>query len=71
MTIVDVTVPYDNEEAFERARQVKRTKYQPIAEWLKDTSHTDAHIEAIIVRSLSSWDPENENVLGRFHNGTK
>ena len=72
ITIVDVTIPYEGEEgAFMKARQEKKTKYQPIADWLVTKGHPDVLIDAFVVGSLGSWDPENEDVMKRLRIGSK
>ena len=72
VTIADVTIPYEGDiNSFEKARNEKKEKYQPIADWLKDHGHPDVTIDAFIVGSLGSWDTENEDLLRRLRIGTK
>lgn len=56
--IVDMMVPYEvDEKNFEKAREEKRIKYQPIADWLMANGHTHVQTDALIVRSLGSRGP--------------
>ena len=72
VTIIDVTVPYESDEkAFEKARNEKKTKYQPVADWLRNNGHEDVVIDAFIIGALGSWDTNNEPVLKRLHIGPK
>jgi hypothetical protein len=72
VTIVDVTIPYEGEErAFEKARDEKRRKYQPIADWLETRGHPDVLIDAFTIGSLGSWDTDNEAVMNRLRIRTK
>jgi hypothetical protein len=72
VTIVDVTVPFEGDsESFEKARQEKKVKHQPIADWLKERGKSDVMIDAFIVGSLGSWDGDNDRVLKRLRIGQK
>ena len=72
VSIVDVTVPYEGDEtSFEKAREEKRRKYQPIMDWLESRGHSDVTIDAFIVGALGAWDNANESVLRRLHIGYK
>ena len=72
MTIIDVAIPYEGDsDAFTKARNVKRSKYQPIASWLVSKGVTDVSVDAFIIGSLGSWDPNNAAVLQRLCIGKK
>ena len=58
--IMDITVLFENGlKAFEDARLVKEAKYTNLARELT-TDGNKAKVEAIIVGSLGSWDPRND-----------
>lgn len=64
--ILDVTIPFDNRtEAFGEARQAKQVKYQGLAEALS-TRYQKVEVDAIVLGSLGSWDPENDKVFKRL-----
>lgn len=61
VSIIDVTILYEgNGESFEKAKREKKTKYQPIEEWLRRNGKTDVLVDAFIVGSLGSWDIAND-----------
>lgn len=61
--VLDITVPFENTyQAFQDARDNKRTKYQPVVEILQKRGYTTA-VDAVIVGCLGSWDPENDDPL--------
>lgn len=63
LLILDVTCPYYNGyHGFTAARAAKIEKYQPLIQCFKPT-FSDIQIDAIVVGSLGSWDPENDKVL--------
>ena len=72
VTIVDVTIPYEGDKnAFVTARCEKKTKYQPVVDWLVANGHPNVQVDAFIVGSLGSWDTDNEDVMKRLRIGTK
>ena len=64
--IVDVTIPFEGEEnALEKVKEAKESKYRPLAEWMqREKGYTSVQVHAFIVGALGSWDPGNEEVLG-------
>ena len=61
--VLDITGPFENtQQAFQDAREEKRSKYQPVVEDLQKKGLT-ADVDAIIVGCLGSWDLLNENPL--------
>ncbi|KAK3925231.1 hypothetical protein KUF71_002617 [Frankliniella fusca] len=61
--IVDVCCPFENRYvAFEEARQRKRDKYAPLADYLQGLGLTVV-CDALVVGSLGCWDPANDKVL--------
>ncbi|KAG5871525.1 hypothetical protein JTB14_028588 [Gonioctena quinquepunctata] len=63
ITIVDVSIPFENEsQALSRARQAELKKYNGIAEELRAQGY-ETSVDAFIVGALGTWDPENEEVL--------
>jgi hypothetical protein len=63
ITIVDVTIPFESgPDAFEKARAEKDTKYSDLLSWAR-TKYSDATYSSLIVGSLGSWDPANEDTL--------
>ena len=72
VSIIDVTIPFEGDtEAFKKARREKQAKYQPTEDWLRSNGKTDIMVDAFIVRSLGSWDTDNERVLKRLGIGLK
>ena len=70
ITIVDVTVPIESGiRAFEVARGEKENKYSDLVQWAK-TKYTTVKFESLIVCSLGSWDPANEETLRLLGIGT-
>lgn len=64
--IIDITIPFENgPDAFADARKEKEEKYDLLA---KDfiTQGFRARVEAFIVGSLGSWDPDNDRVAKRL-----
>lgn len=63
ITIIDVTVPFENRyESFREARREKVRKYRQLADELRAKGFT-VYLDALIVGTLGSWDPANEQVL--------
>lgn len=66
VTIVDVTIPFENRyAAFEAARREKQQKYQTIVEYFQQQGF-DTSLDAFVVGSLGGWDPANEITLQRI-----
>ncbi|XP_052132567.1 uncharacterized protein LOC127752068 [Frankliniella occidentalis] len=64
--IVDVCCPFENRYiAFEEARQRKKDKYAPIADYLRGLGFT-VICDALVVGSLGCWDPANDKVLSHL-----
>lgn len=64
--ILDVTIPFDNRtDAFGEARRAKQEKYQGLAEALS-TRFQKVEVDAIVLGSLGSWDPENDKIMKRL-----
>ena len=63
ITVVDVTVPFEGEDgSLLLARRAKETKYAALKTWLQGR-YKEVNLEAFIVGSLGSWNPDNEKVL--------
>lgn len=63
LVIIDVAVAFENRyEAFERIRQEKIRKYEPIANHFRMRGW-DVKLDAVVVGALGSWDPANEPAL--------
>ena len=63
VTIIDVTVPFENRfAAFHAARQQKQKKYAPLAEHYKRQGYS-VFLDAFIVGVLGGWDPANERII--------
>ena len=69
--IADLTIPYESgPDAFQKARNEKRAKYAELVEWAR--SHYDeVHFDSLVVGSLGSWDPDNEQLLKQLNIGSK
>lgn len=64
--ILDVTCPFENGlQAFQDARKEKEEKYVEVAEEMSRQG-TRVRVDAIIVGSLGSWDPQNDNIIRRL-----
>jgi hypothetical protein len=62
-TIIDITVPYENMmEALNQARLLKLQKYEDLARALSGR-FAEVKVDAIVLGSLGSWDPENDKVM--------
>ena len=63
ITIVNVTVPIKSGvKGFEASRGEKESKYSDLVQWAK-TKYTSVNFGSLIVGSLGSWDPANEETL--------
>ncbi|XP_021935849.1 uncharacterized protein LOC110837721 [Zootermopsis nevadensis] len=61
--IIDITIPFENRmEAIKEARTRKIEKYQDLARALSGRVE-DVKVDAIVLGSLGSWDPENDKVM--------
>ncbi|GFT83413.1 c2H2-type domain-containing protein [Nephila pilipes] len=64
--IIDFTVAFEDRlKSLASARQSKIDKYLPIVEHLRREGKT-AHVDAIVVGSLGSWDPANDDALAQI-----
>lgn len=64
--IIDVTVPFENGlYAFDKARNLKLTKYSNLAKELSSNGNV-AVVEAVVVGALGSWDSANDRVMRRI-----
>lgn len=64
--IIDETVPFDNGlDAFEAARKSKIEKYSNVAQEMS-LQGKNVVLEAIVARTLGSWDPANDRVMKRI-----
>jgi hypothetical protein len=62
-TIIDITVPFENRmEALNQARLLKLQKYEDLAR-APSGRFAEVKVDAIVLGSLGSWDPENEKVM--------
>ncbi len=58
-TIVDVTIPFEGDAgSFQRAREEK--------DWLMSEGFVDVMVDAFIVGSLGTWDPDNATISRRL-----
>ena len=66
MTIVDVTMPFENKyEAFEDARREKRAKYDHMKRHFEEEGF-EVFLEGFAVGPLGGWDPANEHTMNRL-----
>ncbi|GFT89900.1 uncharacterized protein NPIL_582491 [Nephila pilipes] len=64
--IIDFTVTFEDRlKSLASARQGKIDMYLPIVEHLRREGNT-AHVDAIVVSSFGSWDPENDDALAQM-----
>jgi hypothetical protein len=62
-TIIDITVPFENRmDALNQARLLKLQKYEDLARALSGR-FAEVKVDAIVLGSLGSWDPENDKVM--------
>jgi len=65
--IIDVTIPFESgEDALKEARDRKKEKYRHLVPLLKRGNVRRVHLDAFVVGSLGSWDPDNEDVMKLF-----
>ncbi len=63
MTIVDVTVPIENDtDAFKQSRETKTAKYAELVDWARAHYET-VNFGVLVVGSLGAWDTENASTL--------
>ncbi|KDR10762.1 hypothetical protein L798_15393, partial [Zootermopsis nevadensis] len=61
--IIDITIPFENRiEAMKEARQWKIEKYKDLARAMSGRFE-EVDVDAIILGSLGSWNPENDKVM--------
>ena len=65
-TVIDVSVPFEGENALEVSRRAKIMKYGHLEEILRSKGFNDVRIDAIIIGSLGSWDTQNEPLMHRL-----
>ncbi|GFT62439.1 PO24 protein [Nephila pilipes] len=64
--LIDFTDAFEHRlKSFANARQGKIDKYLPIVEHLRREGKV-AHVDAIVVGSLGSWDPSNDAALAQM-----
>ena len=69
VTIIDVTMPFENRyAAFQAARHEKQKKYAPLAEHYTRQGY-GVFLDAFIVGALGGWDPANENIINHLKLG--
>jgi hypothetical protein len=69
VTIIDVTIPFENRyAAFQAARQDKQKKYAPLAEHYNSQGY-GVFLDAFIVGALGGWDPANERIISHLKLG--
>ena len=63
--IIDVTIPFDDsQDALKAARQKKKEKYEHLKPLLKQQHQLeDVTVDAFVIGSLGSWDPDNDDLL--------
>ncbi|XP_049955423.1 uncharacterized protein T26G10.4-like [Schistocerca serialis cubense] len=63
VTIVDVTIPFENRRiALDNAQQLKKIKYADVARGLATRGYS-VTVDALVVGSLGAWDRQNDAVL--------
>ena len=60
--LIDVTCPCDRPENMTAARKRKLDKYAGVKEKLQDRGY-EAFLDAFVVGTLGTWDPENANLM--------
>ncbi|XP_064462295.1 uncharacterized protein LOC135372751 [Ornithodoros turicata] len=64
--IVDVAIPFENRtDSLQAKRREKEQKYEPVKQYLLQRFNR-VSIEAVIIGSLGSWDPNNDRLLKRL-----
>ena len=66
---MDVTVPFEGEEAFQAARRAKEDKYAYLKPLLQAKGFRKVEVDGFVVRALGSWDPDNDKVLHKLSIG--
>ena len=63
--VVDVMVPYESgQEALLKARREKEQKYEGLRVWMSGQGdYSTVSVHALVVGSLGSWDPANQDCL--------
>ena len=63
--VIDVTIPFDDsQDALRAARQKKKEKYEHLKLLLKQQHQLeDVTVDAFVIGSLGSWDPDNDDLL--------
>ena len=65
--VIDVTIPFESgEDAFKKARARKKEKYEWTRQALRGGDIRSVVVDAFIVGSLGSWDPDNEAIVELF-----
>lgn len=59
--VVDVTVLFEGSP--QEAREAKKAKYEPLKQWMLSGGFDSVEVDAFVVGSLGSWDPDNEEVM--------
>ncbi|GBM16789.1 hypothetical protein AVEN_257172-1, partial [Araneus ventricosus] len=64
--IIDITVTFEDEpDAFDRARERKKVRYNALLDLFKTpTNHVE--IFAFVMGALGSWDPQNDILMRKF-----
>lgn len=62
-TVVDVTVPFEGSNAFGDVREAKIQKYNYLKKILAAKGYHKVIVNAFVIGSLGSWDPNNEPLL--------
>ena len=70
MYLVDVTCPNEQSENLVAARRRKIEKYQSIKDRLTEQGF-DTTLDAFVVGTLGTWDPENDRLLSLIGIGRK
>ena len=69
--VVDVTVPFEGTGTFQEAREGKEAKYEYLKTLLRDRGYRKVEVDALVVGSLGSWDPDNDPVLRKLGIGRR
>ncbi|KAL5509989.1 hypothetical protein EMCRGX_G005452 [Ephydatia muelleri] len=67
--VVDITVQFEGEAAFQEARKAKEDKYHHLKKVLHDKGYRKVEVDAFVVGALGSWDPGNEQVIQKLSIG--
>lgn len=64
--MLDICCPFENRrEALRVAREHKRSKYEPVRQFLL-RRYQRVTVDAVVVGALGSWDPANDATLKRL-----